>query len=307
MEAQGLGQFLARETSRPASAEIGEAARTLATRFGPAVAAILFYGSCRRTGRHQDGIADLYFLVDSYRTAYRNPFLAFANRLLPPNVSYAEVPVGGGVVRFKYNIIALDDFARRAGPETLHPAIWGRFAQPVSLLWARDAATADRALAALASAGRTLLSETLPLMPERFTAKTIWSRALAESYQTEFRAERPGVGERLYQADAAHYDAVAGLILPRNPGSSLFVNLSQPGARGEAERRWRRRRLVGKPLSLARLVKSAFTFQGGADYLLWKVERHSGVRVSASPWQRRHPLLSGPLLAWRLYRKGGFR
>lgn len=302
-----LVEFLAAEAERPISAEIEGAAHALAARYGAAVSAILFYGSCRRTGRYQDGIVDLYLLVESYRAVHRNPILAAANRLLPPNVSYAEIPAGSEVVRFKYGIVALNDFARRAKPGTLHPAIWGRFAQPVSLLWARDGETRNKVLSALADAARTLLSETQPLMPARFTAQAIWSRALAESYRTELRAERAGVGERIYQADAAHYDAVAERVLSRDPEELLFRNPFGPEARERAERRWRLRRRIGKPLSLARLVKSAFTFQGGADYILWKIERHSGVRVPASPWQRRHPLLSGPVLAWRLYRKGGFR
>jgi hypothetical protein len=37
------------------------------------------------------------------------------------------------------------------------------------------------------------------------------------------------------------------------------------------------------------------------------MERHSGVRVEATPWQRRHPLIGGWLVAWRLYRRGAFR
>ena len=53
--------------------------------------------------------------------------------------------------------------------------------------------------------------------------------------------------------------------------------------RDAERRRWRRRRLAGKLLNLLRLVKGAFTFEGALDYVLWKVERHSGVRVAVSP------------------------
>jgi hypothetical protein len=58
---------------------------------------------------------------------------------------------------------------------------------------------------------------------------------------------------------------------------------------------------------LLRLAKGAFTFVGGVDYLLWKIERHSGVKTTVTAWQRRHPLLAAPGLAWRLYRRGAFR
>jgi hypothetical protein len=40
---------------------------------------------------------------------------------------------------------------------------------------------------------------------------------------------------------------------------------------------------------------------------LWKIERHSGVRLPVSPWQRRHPLLASPVFLWRLYRVGAIR
>ena len=47
-------------------------------------------------------------------------------------------------------------------------------------------------------------------------------------------------------------------------------------------------------LNYARLVKAAFTFDGGVDYVLWKVRRHSGVVVPGTDWQRRHTLLAAP-------------
>jgi hypothetical protein len=55
------------------------------------------------------------------------------------------------------------------------------------------------------------------------------------------------------------------------------------------------------------LAKSAYTFEGGIDYVLWKIERHSGVRVQLAPWQRRHPLLAAPGLIRKLRRDGVIR
>jgi hypothetical protein len=54
-------------------------------------------------------------------------------------------------------------------------------------------------------------------------------------------------------------------------------------------------------------VKSAFTFEDGASYLMWKIERHSGVSFELTPWQKRHPILASGTLFWRIYRAGGFR
>ena len=60
-------------------------------------------------------------------------------------------------------------------------------------------------------------------------------------------------------------------------------------------------------LSVLRLVKAVTTFEGGVDYILWKIERHSGVSVEVEPHLRRRPLLAMVVLSWRLYRKGGFK
>ena len=70
---------------------------------------------------------------------------------------------------------------------------------------------------------------------------------------------------------------------------------------------WKVRSLQGKALSLLRLLKGAFTFAGGLDYILWKIERHTGVAVEVPPRLRQHPILALCVLSWRLYRKGAFR
>ena len=70
---------------------------------------------------------------------------------------------------------------------------------------------------------------------------------------------------------------------------------------------WRLRSLQGKVLSVLRLLKAITTFEGGVDYILWKIQRHSGVTVEVEPRLRRRPLLAIWVLSWRLYRRGGFR
>jgi hypothetical protein len=56
-----------------------------------------------------------------------------------------------------------------------------------------------------------------------------------------------------------------------------------------------------------RLIKATLTFEGGVDYIRWKIERHSGVTVDIEPQLKRHRFIAICVLAWRLYRKGGFR
>ena len=65
---------------------------------------------------------------------------------------------------------------------------------------------------------------------------------------------------------------------------------------------WAPRRMLGKPLNMLRLVKAAFTYDGGASYLVDKLQRHAGLTIVLSPWQRRHPLLAAPALIWSVRR-----
>lgn len=268
-------------------------------RHGEAVAAVLAYGSCLRDGDDVGKIVDLYLLTDG--PAERGWLLPRLNRLLPPNVYYLEVPFGERRVRAKYALLDLARFGRLVTPAAFHPYFWARFAQPTALAWARDEESRARALAALAQAPRALFRAARPLLPERTTAPEFWTRAFAETYRTELRAERVGRAHELHATHAERYDRLYQ-CLAGDPDLAPTAR-----RRRRAARAWAGRRALGKLLSVLRLIKAAFTFRDGPDYLLWKIERHSGVRHRLTPWQRRHPLLAAPWVFWRLYRQGAFR
>lgn len=276
-------------------AVIAEAARA---RHGDGVAAVLAYGSALRERNDASKMIDLYLLVEDYSAAGQRRLLGLANRLLPPNVYYLEIDHAGGRVRSKYAMVALAQLERLVAPRTLHPYFWARFAQPTTLVWARDGAVAERVQRALAQAVLTLTGEAWPLTAPEDPPEARWVRAFSETYRTELRAEGPERARQLYRAHASRYDAIAA---ETGPGAGTGLS------RAAALRRWRARRIVGKALSVLRLVKAAFTFEDGATYLASKIEQHSGVAVTLSDWQRRHPILASGGLAWRLYRQGAFR
>lgn len=278
------------------------------------IAAILYYGSCLRRGQPTEGVLDFYVLVDDYREFYDRAPAAWANALLPPNVFYAECGWNGLTLRAKYAVISLRQFAAGTSRHSLQSSLWARFSQPARLVATRDAAAAAAVEAALAEAVMAMTGAAVPLLPERFTSAQLWQAAFQATYGAELRSEGPERAVELYAADRARYDALAPLALAAAgiaaqqaaSGEPLAVSLS-PAARRRGRRLWRLRRPLGKLLNLLRLIKGGITFSGGLDYILWKIERHSGVRVTPSPWQRRHPLLAAPVLAWQLYRRGGFR
>jgi hypothetical protein len=288
----------------------------LLQRYDGAVDAMLFYGSSLRSGDALDGLVDLYVVVDGYRKAYGKALPALFNRLLPPNVYYLEVEVNGQRVRAKYAVISMRDLQRGTSMRWFHSYLWGRFSQPCGLLYCRDAETGQQVHRALAQALLTFLTRVLPALPERLECAAIWQQGLALSYRAELRAEKPERAIQLYEAWQDHYRAATSLAMQALPfevqreqlDSRLFytVRIAQR-TRMLGRAGWQLRRMQGKLLSLLRLMKATFTFQGGMDYIAWKLERHTGVPVEVSPKVRRHPLIYGWGLLWRLYRRGVFR
>ena len=278
-------------------------------RHGTAVRSVLVYGSCLRDSVVADRVVDLYLIVDSYRAVHANPLLRWANALLPPNVYYLEVPFEGEVLRAKYALVSTRSFARLTTARAFHPYFWARFAQPCALAYARDADAEEAMVDALAASIETLARTIAPLLPQETTARAFWTRAFMETYRTELRAEGPERAATLVSADAQRYGRISQLLFDRqspDPDQPLGGVLDRAGY-GKTRRAWFTRRCLGKPLSVLRLMKAAFTFDNGAAYLLWKIERHSGVTLTLTPWQRRHPILASSVVFWQLYRRGAFR
>jgi hypothetical protein len=282
---------------------------------GDSVRAVLFYGSCLRTGNVHEGLADFYLLVDDYRSAFKTRTLAFFNQLLPPNVFYLEVPFEGRVLRAKYAVLTLADF-RKGTEHWFHSYLWGRFSQKCGLIYAQDELVTRQVQEALACAVMTFITRTLPQLESPFTARDLWAKGLSLSYRAELRTEQPDAAARLFDADPEYYQKLTDAALADMSftvsaeagvtGPSYRVQISTQ-ARRKSGTGWRIRTLQGKVLSVLRLLKGLFTFKGGVDYILWKIERHSGARVEVSPALRRFTPLALVIIFWRLFRRGAFR
>jgi len=277
------------------------------------VAAVLFYGSGLWQAVGDDTVHDFYVLVERPRDFDRRPLVALLGRLLPPNVYYLETRHAGGTLRAKCAVMTLEQFARAAAGRAATPQIWARFAQPCRLVHARDAAARDRVLAALAYAVVTFHRKILPLVPAGADARDIWRRGLAETYGRELRSESSDRAASVFDAQP---EAFAWRTRCAVPLTGLPAALDDAGRLVWREGGGRRRRArlaaalarpLGKLVALLRLMKATVTFEGGVDYVLWKIERHSGVRVEPSAFTRRHPLIGGWALLVKLYRRGAFR
>ncbi len=305
-----------RHAFRQASPAVQVLIDEILARHGEAAQGILFYGSCLRSGDDLDGLVDLYLLVDSYRKAYKGSVPALLNAMLPPNVFYLEREFEGQIVRTKYAVLSLADFQKGTSTRWFHSYLWGRFSQPTGLLYARNEEVTRLVLKGFARSVLTFSHRVLPRISAEFTARQLWGRGLELSYRAELRSERPEKRARLVDAAPQYYEEVTRLSMDTVAYPVVTIAGTDPiqyraripdGVRWVSRITWGLRSWQGKLLSVLRLVKAMTTFEGGVDYILWKIKRHSGVTVDVEPRLRRHPLLAMWVLSWRLYRRGGFR
>jgi hypothetical protein len=318
--ARDLDDLVASELSRPAPEAVRPLADAIRRRHGEAVAAVVFYGSCLRKGTHE-GVLDFYALVDSYRAVYRSRVLAWMNALLPPNVFYLEIESALGTLRAKYAVVSSRDFERAAAPEALRPGIWARFCQPAVVAYARDEAARQTLLRAASASVLTALQQGLPLLPAegeilRFRFDEFWQNTLRETYGAEMRTEAEetihgvylAAPERFDRAASSGLDALAerGWLSWRSEGDLAAVTLSATRRR-RAARAWALRKPLRKVVYMIGLLKSALTFGDWLPYVLWKLERHTGTHIELSDRQRRHPLIWGWPVLWRVLRRRDLR
>lgn len=316
MSSTARPKAIALQQDVPPSEPLDKLVEALRDRHGDAIAAVLFYGSCLRSGDLLDGIVDLYLIVDNYRSFYASKRKAAANRLLPPNVFYIEVAAGEQPVCAKYAVLSVADFQRGVSWRWFHSYIWARFAQPTAIAWVRDAACRQMVVAGQATAIRTFLNRVLPRLPAAGCVRDIWQRGLKMTFAAELRSEKSSRPAELIATSAEYYSAATRLT-----ASALNYSLLVYGkdidaqyecqaprlSRIAARFAWPTRQIQGKLLSVLRLLKAFFTFDNGLDYIAWKLTRHSGREVEIPDRVRRRPLLHVWGFFFQLYRRGLIR
>ncbi|VAW76806.1 FIG00687856: Predicted nucleotidyltransferases [hydrothermal vent metagenome] len=310
------GQHIADLTPVPQHPALQSLVSALRARYGENVVAVLFYGSCLRSGDPYDGLVDLYLIVDRYREANSSLARAMWNGLLPPNVFYTEVAHEAQTVRCKYAVLTLTDLQRGTSRRWFHSYLWGRFCQPVAIAWHRDTDSRQQISHCLLQAVTTFLQRALPALSPEGNMLSLWRDGLTLSYRTELRPESANRAGELVAANLSYYETVTGYaattLAPdfrlEPSATDLRYRTSHPAPkRFVAKLAWKLRSLQGKLLSVARLLKALFTFDGGLDYIAWKLERHSGVSVEIPDRVRRWPLIFIWGMFWDLYRRGAFR
>lgn len=256
---------------------------------------VLFYGSNLRTGS-LEGVIDYYVLTAGAEETG-----------IWPRVSYREWEHEGEVLRAKIATMTLAKFARACRGESRDTTIWARFVQPCAVVFARDDAAQEMALSALSHAARTAARLAVAVGPESGSEADYWRALFRSTYKAELRVEKPGRENSILEANRAHFDGLLpaaleaeGIPLERN--GELLVPQMPKAKRKRVLGWWKRRRRLGKPLNIARLLRATRTFDGAGRYAAWKVERHTGVKVEVTPWREKHPVLAAPAVMWKVWR-----
>ena len=260
------------------------------------VLGVLFYGSNLRTGS-LEGVLDFYVLTEGG-----------VQSGIWPRVSYHEWESPNGVLRAKVATMTLATFAAAAAGDLLDTTIWARFVQPSALAWTRSEAAASAIRDAVAHAARTAARLAVALGPPSGTPDSYWRALFRATYAAEFRVERGGREESILSANREHFDGLLpfaldaeGIAFARAPDGTITPEMP-PARRAALQRWWARRRKLGKPYNLVRLLRASTTFEGAARYAAWKIERHTGVPVVLTPWREKHPVLAAPGVLWRVWR-----
>jgi hypothetical protein len=287
---------LAERIAAQLAAAVDPAVAAFAATLGQAAGAraVLFYGSNLRTGS-LDGVLDFYVLLPGIEEP-----------AIWPTVSYHERAHGGEILRAKVATMRLATFARAAGGELTDTTIWARFVQPSALVWTADGEAGGEVVAAIAAACTTAARLAAALGPDSGTAEEYWRALFRATYSAEFRVEKSGRENDILSVNAAHFAGLlplaleAGGIPPHQQGERLAPDLPH-WQRGVILKWWAKRRRLGKPLNLLRLVKASTTFEGAARYAAWKIERHTGMAVTVTPFRERFPLLAAPKVLYDLW------
>ena len=294
----GLGARIAASIDRPIHPAVAELAANLGREAG--ALAVLFYGSNLRTGS-LEGVLDFYLLLPGE-----------PEKGIWPRVSYIERGHGALMLRAKIANMRLATFEQAASGGTIDTTIWARFVQPSALAWYDGGAARLRVLGALEQAAITAARLAVTVGPVAAPEEAFWRALFRATYRAELRVEKPGREESIIAAHAAHFDGLLPAALTQaRIGYTQKDGLIRPGMPPAMRRRvlawWYRRRRLGRPLNVVRLLRATSTFDGAARYAAWKVERHTGMNIPLTPFRERHPVLAAPSLLWSLWRAGRVR
>jgi hypothetical protein len=304
------GRGLAQAVDESVTPEAGDLAAYLAWAFGDATQSVIHYGS-RAQGRwtRSESAFDFFVVVTGYRAAYqslartagmhRSPrFATGLARILAPNVISLRHTTDGGQRLAKIAVFSERDFRRETSERARDHFARGRLMQHVVIAWARDAAARKIAVQGIVNARRTTFQWGRPFLPSAFNVEEFCTALLAQSLQGEIRPERADHAAHLVTAQRDTLFTTYGELLNEFAARGALV---RDGERYSLVRRVgaiERARItlffrVSKARNFVRLFKHVALYNGWMDYVIEKINRSSGHRITVTERERRWPLVFG--------------
>lgn len=262
---------------------------------------VIFYGSNLRTGS-LEGVLDFYLLLPGEPEGG-----------IWPRVSYREWEYAGQgepvTLRAKIATVTLATFAKAACGELIDTTIWARFVQPCAIIWTADDPAQSALLNALKSAAKTAARLAAALGPDEGSEWQFWKALFGATYSAELRVEKAGREDTILETHKAHFVGLfpaaleaQAIACPLGASGDSYAPQISAADKAATLRWWNKRRRLGKPLNIVRLLKATTTFEGAARYGAWKVERHTGQKIPLTQWQEDHPILAAPSFIWKVWR-----
>ena len=304
----GLRAALSRGLEDRPDPETVGLAECLAAAFGPTTVAVIHYGSyAQGADPGARSARDFFVILDRYGDGYRRLAAALGtrfpsriatllNRILPPNVLAIPASAGSVTIPTKCAILSLRDLVRACSGRARDHFVLGRLFQQVHLTWTRDPAARASVVAALERARARTFDWGRAGLPARFDVETYCRTLLETSYAAEIRPEGVERAQVLVRAQRETLLAIYGPLLDHLVRTGTLVRegngYREPGPAGWLDRlRWRTYFGVSKLRATLRWIKYVALYDGWLDYVVYKLERRSGVSMRLTPLERRWPLV----------------
>lgn len=303
-------QGLAHAVDESITPEASDLAAYLAWAFGDATLAVIHYGS-RAQGRwtRSESAFDFFVIVTAYGAAYRSlagtagmhrspRFATGLARILPPNVISLRRTTDSGERIAKIAVFSERDFRRETSERARDHFTRGRLMQHVVVAWSRDAAAREIAVQGIVNARRTTFQWGRPFLPAMFSVEEFCTALLSQSLQGEIRPEQTDHAANLVAAQRETLMTAYGELLDELAARGALVRHGSQYALMRSVGTLERARVglffrVSKARNFVRLFKHVALYDGWMDYIIEKVNRSSGYRITVTERERRWPLLFG--------------
>ncbi len=264
--------------------------------------AIIRYGSVLRQSHVTDTPVDYFIIASTYKHFHPHYISAAMNYLLPPNVYFLKGNKDQNTFLAKYNVITSPQLVNWLDFEKT-PFFWIRLCQPCYIDYCVDEACRQELITSIAKAHKTayLFARQLPeyIMADQTQKEdplTIWKFLFRRSYASELRNESIERIHSIVDVWEEYYNNITPLL-----EADFRKSYPQKEVIPLSRRHLFIRSVQTKIISFLRLIKARITSGATTEYIIWKLERHSKMRIALSPWQKKIPFLGRIITIIKLY------